>query len=106
VAFLSGNVLLALLWLSTRKNKIIRIVSAGFLIFLTAAAAGFVLLSTTEGSGAYRFMTNKFGEATIYARIAVWNVARQGFLERPILGWGPENFDLVFAKYYNPCSEP
>jgi hypothetical protein len=24
-------------------------------------------------------------------------------LERPWLGWGPENFEFVFAKHFNPC---
>ena len=28
-----------------------------------------------------------------------WSQAWSGFKERPILGWGPENFDLVFFKY-------
>lgn len=26
----------------------------------------------------------------------------QGFKEKPILGWGPENFNLIFNKYYEP----
>jgi tetratricopeptide (TPR) repeat protein len=26
----------------------------------------------------------------------------QGFKEKPIFGWGPENFNLVFNKYYEP----
>jgi tetratricopeptide (TPR) repeat protein len=29
-------------------------------------------------------------------------MAVQGFKERPVLGWGQENFNFVFNKYYNP----
>jgi len=42
-------------------------------------------------------------EGTIGARRVVWDMAWQGIKERPILGWGPENFNVPFAKYFNPC---
>lgn len=35
-------------------------------------------------------------------RFAVWQVALEGVKERPILGWGQENFSYVFNKYYDP----
>src|SRR3989344_1244230 len=35
-------------------------------------------------------------------RFMVWNMAWQGFKERPILGWGQESFNYVFNKYYDP----
>jgi O-antigen ligase/tetratricopeptide (TPR) repeat protein len=35
-------------------------------------------------------------------RFAVWNIALDGFRERPLLGWGQENFNFVFNKYYHP----
>jgi len=37
------------------------------------------------------------------SRLVVWENSWQGFKERPILGWGPENFNVVFLKYFNPC---
>lgn len=37
------------------------------------------------------------------ARTGIWNIAWQGFKERPILGWGQDNFNFVFNKYYNPA---
>ena len=36
-------------------------------------------------------------------RFVVWEKAWKGFLEKPILGWGPENFNTVFSKFFNPC---
>ncbi len=36
------------------------------------------------------------------ARRMNWGMAWQGFQERPLLGWGQENYAAVFDKYYNP----
>jgi len=36
-------------------------------------------------------------------RFVVWEKAWKGFLEKPIFGWGPENFNIVFLKFFNPC---
>ncbi len=45
----------------------------------------------------------------IQKRFLVWDIAWQGVKERPLLGWGQENFDVVFDKYYDsrlPNDEP
>lgn len=36
------------------------------------------------------------------ARQMNWGMALQGVKERPILGWGQENYAAVFDKYYDP----
>lgn len=41
-------------------------------------------------------------DGTTKSRLMIWEMSWQGFKERPILGWGPENYVLVFDKYYNP----
>ena len=41
-------------------------------------------------------------ERTFQTRLWTWNSAWQGFKDRPILGWGPENFSAVFDKYFDP----
>ncbi len=48
----------------------------------------FLTISTTDDSAQTRFWT--------------WGSAWKGFLERPVLGWGPENFTTVFDKYFDP----
>lgn len=35
-------------------------------------------------------------------RFTIWGMAWQGFLERPVLGWGQEGFNYVFNKHYEP----
>ncbi|MBI2047835.1 MAG: O-antigen ligase family protein [Parcubacteria group bacterium] len=36
------------------------------------------------------------------ARFTIWGIAFDAFKERPILGWGMGNFDVPFAKHYDP----
>ena len=50
-------------------------------------------------------IVNRFAKDRILAglddRIWTWGSAMAGVIERPILGWGPENFPIVFDRYYN-----
>ncbi len=36
------------------------------------------------------------------ARAYIWPMALEGFTQRPILGWGQENFNYIFNTHYNP----
>jgi O-antigen ligase len=38
---------------------------------------------------------------TAQTRFWTWGSAWKGFLDRPIFGWGPENFTRVFDKYFD-----
>lgn len=42
-------------------------------------------------------------DGTVSSRFMNWEMAWQGAKERPILGWGQENYAAVFDKYYNPA---
>jgi len=35
-------------------------------------------------------------------RIIPWQIGIKGFLERPIFGWGWENYQIIFNKYFKP----
>lgn len=49
-----------------------------------------------------RFANLSLQEKTTRSRFMIWSMAYQGFRERPLLGWGQENFPAIFSKYYNP----
>jgi O-antigen ligase/tetratricopeptide (TPR) repeat protein len=36
------------------------------------------------------------------SRMLLWGMSWKGVQERPLLGWGQDNFPYVFAKYYDP----
>ncbi|RJP45014.1 hypothetical protein C4587_01070 [Candidatus Parcubacteria bacterium] len=49
-----------------------------------------------------RLFDISFSDQTVQTRLWTWGSAWRGFLERPILGWGPENFSAVFDKHFDP----
>jgi len=49
-----------------------------------------------------RFASISFDETTIRSRFTIWNMSWQGVKDRPLLGWGQENYIHVFSKYFNP----
>ncbi len=59
-------------------------------------------LESPLGSPLNRFLDLGFSEATARTRFWTWNSAWQGFKDRPILGWGPENFSTVFDRHFDP----
>lgn len=100
LAFFGGLGLIASLWLAfeTKKNglrKIGRILLIfSIIIFLTSV----VLLCIPNS-----IVQQKLVDARNKARPLLWQMAGKGFLERPILGWGPQNFSFVFNKNFDPC---
>lgn len=50
-----------------------------------------------------RFASISPSEATTESRLLIWRMSLQGVKERPLLGWGPENYYFVFNKYYDPA---
>ncbi|MCA9391476.1 MAG: O-antigen ligase family protein, partial [Candidatus Magasanikbacteria bacterium] len=43
-------------------------------------------------------------QATITTRLIAWDIAWKGFKERPLTGWGFDNFHIIFNQHYNPQS--
>lgn len=41
-------------------------------------------------------------DRTTETRLMTWNTSWQGVKEKPLLGWGYENFYVVFNKYFEP----
>ncbi len=41
---------------------------------------------------------------TVDTRLIAWKIAWQGFLERPLTGWGLDTFHLIFNQHFNPVS--
>lgn len=112
VGLVIGLVLSSMYFVWKEKNKTIKFAAMGFLaaIVLSVTLLGifkhsavvqnsnqlsrFAALVTTD----YRSVLNNQG----YARTMIWKMAFEGVKERPLLGWGQDNFGYVFAKYYNP----
>jgi len=48
-----------------------------------------------------RFLQLDITQVTAQTRLWTWGSALKGGLERPILGWGPENFSVVFDRHFD-----
>lgn len=44
-----------------------------------------------------------FSDDTAGSRLMAWQVALRGFKDRPIFGYGPENFSVMFDSHFNPA---
>ena len=92
-----------------RKESLSRLgsrIAAGLLIAAVVIPAGLYALKNTgfvKSSEVLSRMTSiSFDETTTRARFMIWGMALQAWKERPLLGWGQENFIEPFVRYYNP----
>lgn len=49
-----------------------------------------------------RLIDFSFTSGTVATRLILWKIGFLGFLDKWILGWGPENFSYIFSKFYEP----
>jgi len=78
--------------------RIIGAVLVLILIFLGMRNTSFVKTSPVLS----RFSVLSLEEFKTQGRYFIWPMAVKGIVERPIFGWGQENFNFVFNKYYDP----
>lgn len=107
LGFIAGAILTSILIAIFEKERPkIRKASIGILIAILVVIGGFFTVKDTDYVQNHvtlkRFANISLESGTVQARFHIWNMAWQGFKERPILGWGQENFNLVFNKYYDP----
>lgn len=48
--------------------------------------------------------TNPFDQhdASTQTRLITWRVSWEAFLDRPVFGWGPENYLMAYERHYDP----
>lgn len=99
-----ATVLIAVL---ERNNKILRKVAIATILGILILIGGFILVRNQpfiqQSPILSRFAAISLSGAKDQARYYLWSMAIEGFKERPILGWGQENFKLVFFKNYHPA---
>jgi len=105
--FLAAFVYLLLFGLLNKNKKIKKIILIALLIIILSSI-GFWFVKGQDWvghiPGVKRFHNISFTGGTVETRMIAWNIAWKGFLEKPIFGWGPENYFYAFNKHYNPKS--
>jgi O-antigen ligase/tetratricopeptide (TPR) repeat protein len=107
---LIGGLIVAALWMlwqgRTAEWRTVRRYALGGLIAVVVLAGGFFALRNTalvqSSSTLSRLASISLEDRTTISRFQIWQMAGQGFQERPLFGWGQENFNYVFNKYYDP----
>lgn len=106
IGFLGGVLTALLLYAVLSSGRSARMWAAG--AFLALAIFGGALWAGRESAMVKevgfldRLASISLNDATVKARFINWSIAWQGVKERPILGWGQENYAIVFDKYYDP----
>lgn len=105
---LLGGLLIAAVGIALfeRESRVFRRTAIGALVVLAVIVGGFFALRGTplveESPVLSRFSSISLEETTTKSRFLIYRIAWQGFLERPVFGWGQESFNYVFNKYYDP----
>ncbi len=87
------------------KHAKTRAIVGGILIIIILSY-GFVFVNRFEPAVSSNLILQRitnfsFEDETIKSRFAMWRIALEGIKERPITGWGRENYSLVFNLYFN-----
>jgi O-antigen ligase/tetratricopeptide (TPR) repeat protein len=80
------------------------------ILLLLAAVGGYIYFQTSAAQPLKnelpyyltRFLDFKALTGNLDQRTIPWQIAWQGFKDRPIFGWGWENYNVVFNQYYQP----
>ncbi len=86
-----------------RFDYIGRRVSIGILIAIILVVGGFYSIRKSHFVQSHATLQRLANISLDNARIKyIWPVALKGFEQKPLLGWGQENFNYVFNNNYNP----
>lgn len=83
------------------RKTLTGILAGGVILFLLLFAfrqTSFVRNIPTFGS----LLNSQISGGTASTRIMAWGIAVDAWQERPLFGWGPNNFFYAFNKYYRP----
>ncbi len=106
LGLLGGLLVVAILNIINKEDKFVRKTSIGVLVGLVVLVGGFIAIKDAEfikkSPVLSRFASLNTEEIKTQGRYFVWPMALEGVKERPLLGWGQENFSYVFQKHYSP----
>lgn len=106
LGLIGGALLAVLIWAFASRSSTARRAAVASLIAVVVFGGGLLLLRDSallhNVGFLQRIASISLQDNTVKARFMNWGMAWEGAKERPILGWGQENYAIVFDKYYNP----
>ena len=109
LGFVAGLLVFAVAYAVWGEDRRVR-VAAVSLIGLLAAIV--VLFAAARNTAAFDWMSERsvivgrlssisLDDVSVRGRRAAWSVGLRGFLSKPILGWGPENFIIASGRHFD-----
>jgi len=94
------------LFFKTQKSKLKTVSGVLAIVFIILGFSAFMLRHKNIPivpfcASSSRLLEISTSDQTAQTRFWTWGSAIKGWKERPILGWGPENFSVVFDKYFD-----
>lgn len=91
-----------------KKFKTLKIAAAGLvLVVIIAAILANIYPQAAQKNNLAKIVVDRLSVKKVMTdlagtRFSAWQVTLKEIKEKPILGWGPENFYIGFEKYYDP----
>ncbi len=115
LGLIAGGGFISLMFAIFEKNKTLRILGITVLTSIVVVLGSLMVFKSSsvvqESPMLSRFAKIATLDPTALAELAstegkarftIWSIALDGVQERPLLGWGQDNFNYVFNKYYDP----
>ncbi len=103
VVGLAFGIIVFVVYMAVKEKKLRFPFLAG--LFVVILAGGLMIYYRNSGFvkklPGNRIFDITFSASTFQTRYWVWGAAIKGFNERPLLGWGPENFSTIFDKFFD-----
>lgn len=95
-AFFGGAFMLVVGYMIFSKNKLFVRLAPAILI------GGILLILVFSQTSFFKVKMLDIRQLPGWARSLVWQEALDAWKEKPLLGWGQENFNVPFVKYFKP----
>ena len=91
-------------WYEHKTKRLKMFLASLLIVFVVVGGAVLALAHTDLGvkTGISRLAIFSLSDVTTRTRLFAWQAGYEGFLNAPFLGVGPENFKVVFNKYFDP----
>jgi len=106
LGLVGGVFLTALLVIFGSKNRKIKMISSVAIVLIVVFISSIFIFKeskiVTQSPTLGRISSISTNDYTAKTRLLAWGVATQGFVEKPLLGWGPDNYNQLFSRHFPP----
>ncbi len=100
----AGFMYLAAYWKNVRVRNVLLAIAVGCAIIFGVLYAFRTTPAIANLPAVGRALNTSWEDIKASPRYIAWTIAMQSFKERPVFGWGPNNYFYAFNKYYDPKS--